>query len=590
MGLAAGEMQRPRSLALIALLSFASLALFGFGPCSRGGSASSSSSRPTAPSTGNELPGTPQHRLSPADARAAVASAMTEYKKGASKDCKKVVKGLVSGLPDDVTSDDEPAFVALADCAQQAKRYSLMREATVRVMRFDKNFAHPAYLPEAEIGLGYYDRALTDVDRLLRARPKDPELSYARGLVPCKQMVWPDCLRGMNDAVKLAHIAKMQDEKTFEGNADVHRADSMMHMGQVPQAQATIDAAAKLGGDANDVAGIRKDLVPAKQAKVVVDEFHQSEIPLGNYHLYGKAKSAGVPAQIWVYNIGPKDRQFRVEAEIVGVTDKFSTTVTVLKGGVETVPLVPPLRSTFDVKAQRSEMPTQLHVKVTGLDAGKENVAYDESDEVKVLPRDSLLLAVHVDEDAIRPIDDYMGAWVTPNAKAVDEFLKAAKKRAPQETFAGTQTATLPQVQAIYDELHDRGVSYVMDPEVVSETVFAQRTRLPSDVLASQNAQCLEGAILFATLMEAIGLDPVIVRIPGHAFVGWHTARDPVADGTRMYVETTMVHTANFADAVKFAKQEVDHQESLSHFDEGISRLIEVKELRARGITPQPWD
>jgi hypothetical protein len=420
-------------------------------------------------------------------------------------------------------------------------------------------------------------------------------------------MQWPSCLAGMDDAIKTARgIPAMPNEKAFEGNADVHRADAMMHLGQLDQAQAAIDAADKLGASKQDVSGIRKDLVPARMSKVVIDEFHQTEIPLGIYHLYGKAKEAGLPAQVWITNVGPKDRQLRVEAEVVGVTNVFSNTVTVLKGMSEIVPIVPTLKAGFDVAAQRSETSAQMHVNVTALDpapAGDdgtsaappqrgrhESVVYDVSDQVTVLPRDRLVLAMKVDEDATRPFDDYMGAWVTPNAKAIDAFLQAAKKRAPRETFAGTQASTLPQVQAIYDELHERGVSYVMDPEVASDTGFAQRTRLPSEVLTSENAQCLEGAILFATMMEAIGLDPMIIRIPGHAFVGWHAAKDPVPDGTRLYVETTMVHTASFADAVKFAKVEFDNQSGMHHFEQGISRIIEIRTLRGKGITPQPFE
>jgi len=297
-----------------------------------------------------------------------------------------------------------------------------------------------------------------------------------------------------------------------------------------------------------------------------------------------------VPASVWIYNIGTADRQFRVEGEIVGVSERFKTNVTVLKGGNELVQVVPPLKSGFNVSAQRSDTPGQMQIKIVELDPKGEKTIRDVSHEIKVLPRDSLLLATRVDEDATRPIDGYIGAWVTPNAKAVDEFLTAAKKRAPKATFAGPQTATLPQVEAIFNELKDRGVSYVMDPEAASEMGFAQRTRLPSDVLASKNAQCLEGAILFATLMEAIGLEPIIVRIPGHAFAGWHSAKDGLPDGTPLFVETTMVHSASYDDAVSYAKTEVEKQNQSKNFAQGISRFIEVKQLRAAGITPQPWE
>jgi hypothetical protein len=578
----------PRRLTVGFLLSVSFMALTGFGPCKRSGAQQ-------APSTGNEMPhGPPQKRLTEAEARKAVADAVAEYKKGPTRDCGKVNKLLVQGLPDDVHNPaDEEAFYDLADCAHTKHRYMLMKEATVRILEHNPKFPHPALLPQAEVGMGNYAAAQKDLDALLPSHPKDAELLYVKSQIVCNQMNWPDCQKGMSDSIRTAKTYGMPaaTEKMLEAAADVEIADSQMHLGQLPQAQATLDAATRLGADTKWVDTIKKEMVEAKTSRVVIDEIHQPEIPLGVYHLYGKAKIAGVPAQLWIYNIAPTDRQFRVEAEIVGVTERFKTNVTVLKGGNEIVRMVPPLKSNFNGGSQRSDMPTQMQIKVVELDAkGGEKTIHDVSHEVKVLPRDSLLLATRIDEDATRPVDAYIGAWVTPNAKAVDAFLKTAKTRAPKATFAGPQTATLPQVEAIYDELKSKGVSYVMDPEAASEMGFAQRTRLPAEVLSSNNAQCLEGAILFATLMEAIGLDPIIVRIPGHAFVGWHSAKDGVPDGTPLFVETTMVHTASYDDAVSYAKTEVEKQQKSQNFAHGVARFIEVKDLRKDGITPQPWE
>jgi hypothetical protein len=164
----------------------------------------------------------------------------------------------------------------------------------------------------------------------------------------------------------------------------------------------------------------------------------------------------------------------------------------------------------------------------------------------------------------------------------------AAKARlVGRATFSGPQSASLPQVQAIYDELKARGVSYVMDPGINSDRFLGQRTRLPSQVLASTNAQCLEGTLLFASALEAIGLDPTIVVVPGHAFVGWHASPGDKGAPSRLFIETTMVHTAPFNAAVKKAIERVESEGKAGHFKNGMSRLLELKELRAKGITPQ---
>jgi hypothetical protein len=41
---------------------------------------------------------------------------------------------------------------------------------------------------------------------------------------------------------------------------------------------------------------------------------------------------------------------------------------------------------------------------------------------------------------------------------------------------------------------------------------------------------------------------------------------------------------------VKYAKVEFDKQTGMHHFEQGISRIIEIKTLRGKGITPQPWE
>jgi hypothetical protein len=152
------------------------------------------------------------------------------------------------------------------------------------------------------------------------------------------------------------------------------------------------------------------------------------------------------------------------------------------------------------------------------------------------------------------------------------------------------QSATLPQVAAIYDELKAMGVSYVMDPNVLSDTLFVQRTRLPGDVLKTTNAQCLEGTLLFATLLESIGLEPIIMMVPGHAFVGWYATAKDKQKFPALFVETTMVGGATFEQAVNVANKRVQDEFAQGNIDSGVSKWIALKDLRKAGVTPQPYE
>jgi hypothetical protein len=46
-------------------------------------------------------------------------------------------------------------------------------------------FAHPALLPQAEVGMGNYDKAQKDLDILLPQNPKDAELLYVKTQITC---------------------------------------------------------------------------------------------------------------------------------------------------------------------------------------------------------------------------------------------------------------------------------------------------------------------------------------------------------------------------------------------------------------------
>src|SRR5271169_6769458 len=94
----------------------------------------------------------------------------------------------------------------------------------------------------------------------------------------------------------------------------------------------------------------------------------------------------------------------------------------------------------------------------------------------------------------------------------------------------------MPQVKALWDELRERGFKFVRDPTIDSETKRAHEVRLPADVIASSGGHALEGSVLFAALLEAIGLDVVVVRVPGHAFVGWLPSKEDRATPETMKV------------------------------------------------------
>ena len=110
-----------------------------------------------------------------------------------------------------------------------------------------------------------------------------------------------------------------------------------------------------------------------------------------------------------------------------------------------------------------------------------------------------------------RDLTRYLGAFVTPNAPAIEGLLRAAVDLAPDGQFVSYQggaAAVAPQVKALFDALQQKKLRYVNSVLAFSpeEGWSGQRVRLPRQTLESTNANCLDGTVLFASLLEAITL------------------------------------------------------------------------------------
>ncbi len=182
----------------------------------------------------------------------------------------------------------------------------------------------------------------------------------------------------------------------------------------------------------------------------------------------------------------------------------------------------------------------------------------------------------------------YFGAFVTPNRPEVMAFLRKAADHHPQKRLAGYQSDVTAQARAIFDALKEEAdITYVnsliaFNPD---ESARGQRVRLPRESLAERQANCIDGTLLFASLLEAASLHPAIVVVPGHAFVAWERSPD---SGRWAYLETTMIGTNTFAEAQEIGGRKAEFWEKqAAEGDAGKFRRWPIKELRtAYGITP----
>lgn len=210
---------------------------------------------------------------------------------------------------------------------------------------------------------------------------------------------------------------------------------------------------------------------------------------------------------------------------------------------------------------------------------------------VWLLARTSVPLAIYNPSDGTwKDMSRYLGAFVTPNQPEVMRFLSNVAVRHANMRLAGYQDTTDvdDQAQAVFEALKaEPKVNYVNSVRDFNPDagVKSQRLRLPAESLRDRQANCVDGAVLFASLLEAISLNPAIVVLPSHVIVGWETA--PQSDQWR-YLDTTKLDKS-FAEALKFGStlaQVMEKQRTATGNEEWFRRWP-LRELRASfGIYP----
>jgi hypothetical protein len=183
---------------------------------------------------------------------------------------------------------------------------------------------------------------------------------------------------------------------------------------------------------------------------------------------------------------------------------------------------------------------------------------------------------------------------VTPNDPAVEELIRAAADFTDSGIITSGYGGSLDDEEGkVWDRLE---AIWQAEEEIYQLTYIntwvsyapgsVQRIRLPSEVLEQRSGNCIELAILYAAVAEAMDLETALIAIPGHAFMA---VRTDMENANYYFIETTMIGRATFEEAVELGKQESD--EALLHIEAGDDyyRWVTVQDAREKGILPLPW-
>lgn len=216
-----------------------------------------------------------------------------------------------------------------------------------------------------------------------------------------------------------------------------------------------------------------------------------------------------------------------------------------------------------------------------------ENVIFEETRNLNIRAVDDMIWSLISQYDMAALI----AAWVTPNDPLVEQILSYAKGSMPNNQFSdGYNNANVrKEVKAIFNAVRKSGISYV-NSTLSFGIRDAQRVRLPKESINEKSANCIDGSVLFASLFENIGLEPLIILVQGHAFIGVRMAPN---SNEILFIETTIVGrsvwtsiyqlTPTFDSAVKEGGNRYDKE---MRNNPNAVRIIDIKKLRALGIYP----
>lgn len=145
----------------------------------------------------------------------------------------------------------------------------------------------------------------------------------------------------------------------------------------------------------------------------------------------------------------------------------------------------------------------------------------------------------------------FFAAYVNEENPMIDKLLREALNTRIVNRFLGYQGGNAEvvdkQVYALWNVLQKRNFRYssVSNTSLSSNVVFSQRVRTFDDALESSQINCVDGSVLFASLLRAINIEPILVRTPGHMFVGYYT---DAGRKNMNFLETTMIGDVDLDD------------------------------------------
>jgi hypothetical protein len=191
----------------------------------------------------------------------------------------------------------------------------------------------------------------------------------------------------------------------------------------------------------------------------------------------------------------------------------------------------------------------------------------ERSERVRVRSVNDVPYYIYDSEDEDAEALDFnflFAAYVNEDHPIVDDILREALETGIVESFDGYQSEDPEQVYlqvfAIWHVMQKRGIRYSSITATANQNagIESQHVRLIDQSLRAKQANCVDGSVLFASILRKIDIAPFLVLVPGHMFMGFYLDSE---QETPTFLETTMLGDA----ASSASARDVESMRSVRH-------------------------
>ena len=213
-----------------------------------------------------------------------------------------------------------------------------------------------------------------------------------------------------------------------------------------------------------------------------------------------------------------------------------------------------------------SRTPAELQMECEYLDAAGRKHTIQNSRRLTILGKQEIYFNDLSSQEKTGSIQDFMAysdllaAWVTKADPPVAGLASMANKAAGGVGAGGNVTDCVKVMEQLYEIMRSIHITYQHPATQIEKNqsfdmMLVQSVQYPRDTIQKRSGTCIDLAILYAAMMESVGIPAQLVSLRGHVF--------PIAElpnGVLLPVEATCVggggaESEDFATAVKAAQK-----------------------------------